>query len=519
MGLHRAGQLVQAAVIYQSVLKLEPRNFDALHLTGVIAAQMKNAAKAVQLIRFAIDVDPSNAALYAALTNLGSAFTELENLEQAVECFDRSIALNARYTTAHLNRGSVLMKLGRLEAALSSYDFAVLLEPELAESHFRRGTALQKLGRPHEALASYDQAIKLKADSAASHLNRGNVLRELGRWQAALRSYNDAIVLNPAFAEAHSTKATLLLLLGDFQNGWPEYHWRWRQAAAASTVRATRAFSAPLWLGMESLAEKTILLYFEQGIGDEIQFCRYAKLVADRGARVLLETREPLIKLFGSLEGVSQLILAGAALPEFDFHCPLMTLPWAFKTDLQNVPSWTQYLKSEPGKLEHWRSMLGPRRKPRVGLVWRGNPDHVNDRNRSIRLADLIRHLPPDLEYVSLQKELREDDAALLHENTTIGNYAELLHDFSDTAALCEIMDLVISVDTSVAHLSAALGQATWILLPFNPDWRWSLKGQESPWYPTARLYRQNRVGDWSGVFQRLTADLLHRFEGENLAG
>ena len=511
MALHRAGELVQAGAIYQSILKMEPRNFDALHLMGVIAGQMKNPATAVELIRRAIEVGPRNAAIHAALTNLGSAFKELGQLELALDCLDKSVALNPLHSVTHSNRGLVLMELRRFEAALSSYDRAISMEPASAENHYSRGNVLHKLGRLADALASYDAAIRLNVNHARAYLNRGNVLRELGQWDAALRSYDGAIALTPAYAEAHASKATLSLLLGDLHNGWAGYQWRWKQETASSTIRAARAFSKPLWLGAESLTGKTILLYFEQGLGDEIQFCRYAKLVADRGARVLLEARQPLIGLFGSLEGVSQLIPPGTGLPDFDFHCPLMSLPLAFKTDISSIPSSMRYLSSEPSRVEHWSSILGTRRKPRVGLAWSGNQKHVNDHNRSIPLADLIRHLPPDIEYVSLQKDLRDEDRVSLEANPAIRNHAEQFRDFSDTAAVCEIVDLVISVDTSVAHLSAALGRVTWIVLPFTPDWRWLLNRDDTPWYPTARLYRQDRASDWSGVLQRLKADLLQR--------
>ena len=271
---------------------------------------------------------------------------------------------------------------------------------------------------------------------------------------------------------------------------------------------ARRPFTQPLWLGTESLAGKTILLHSEQGLGDTIQFCRYAQLVAELGARVLMEVPEPLVGLLKDVRGVSHVIVRGSPLPTFDYHCPLLSLPLAFKTNLNSIPCSTKYVHADPVKLTHWTSRLGEKRHPRIGLVWSGRTEQKNDHNRSIALAALIPHLPADCQYVSLQKEVRKIDKPMLESSTNILHFGDELHDFTDTAALCELMDVVISVDTSVAHLSGALGQPTWVLLSFNPDWRWLLERDDSPWYPSIKLYRQPRVGDWDSVLVKLTADL-----------
>jgi hypothetical protein len=266
----------------------------------------------------------------------------------------------------------------------------------------------------------------------------------------------------------------------------------------------------PQWLGKEPLAGKTVLLYSEQGLGDTLQFCRYVKLVADLGARVILEVQRPLVSLLAQLEGVSQTVAAGNTPPEADYCCPLLSLPLAFSTRLDSIPR-AACLSVSAAQVARWQERLGEKTQLRVGLMWSGNAAYQADRNRSIRLADLIPQLPAEFQYVSLQKEVREIDRPSLQSNRAILNFAEEQQDFSDAAALCECMDLVLSVDTSVAHLSAALGRETWVMLPFSADWRWLLGRDDSPWYPSVKLYRQRSVGDWGSVFERVRADLIRR--------
>ena len=263
-----------------------------------------------------------------------------------------------------------------------------------------------------------------------------------------------------------------------------------------------------MWLGSQSLQDKTILLHAEQGLGDTIQFCRYASLVAKLGAKVILEVQRPLLGLLKNLDGVSQIIARGDALPEFDYQSPLLSLPLAFKTQLHTIPSALRYLAGDSEKVLAWQARLGEKTKPRVGLVWSGNLEHKNDHNRSLSLSQVLPYLPSSCQYICLQKELRNADQAILAQHPHIQFFGDALEDFTDTAALCDLMDVVISVDTSVAHLAAALGKPTWVLLPFSPDWRWLLDRKDSPWYPSAKLYRQERIGDWNGVLSRVREGL-----------
>jgi hypothetical protein len=270
-----------------------------------------------------------------------------------------------------------------------------------------------------------------------------------------------------------------------------------------------RNFPQPLWLGNESIAGKTILLHSEQGLGDTIQFCRYAPMVSDLGARVIIEAEESLAGLLEELPGVSEVVAKGQDLPDFDCHCPLMSLPLAFRTDQDNIPCPEKYLKSDPGKLAYWNARLGPKTKPRIGLVWSGSNNNPKLSHRRLPLNQAIRQLPSGFQYVSLQTEVWVDDKSTLDSAVNIIHFGDELNDFTDTAALCELMDIIISVDTSVAHLSGALGKPTWMLLAFSPEWRWMLGRDDSPWYRSLRLFRQEKIGDWAGVLEKLKSGLI----------
>ncbi|MFI5003245.1 MAG: glycosyltransferase family 9 protein, partial [Reyranellales bacterium] len=287
--------------------------------------------------------------------------------------------------------------------------------------------------------------------------------------------------------------------------------WRWKNADKLF-MGAPRNFRQPLWLGQESLAGRRILIWSEQGLGDTLQFCRYLKLVAERGAEVIFEVQAPLLGLLATLDGVSRLVASGSALPEFDTHCPLMSLPLAFGTTLETVPASPAYIRSDADLVAFWRGRLGARTRPRIGLVWSGNKNYAADQMRSVRLADWALQLPREFQYFCLQKDIRDADRQALSAHPWIAGLEEKFAGFTCTAALITQLDLVISVDTSITHLSAALGQRTWLLEGFTPDWRWLLGREDSPWYPTVRLYRQPQEGDWHSVFTRIAADLRREF-------
>jgi tetratricopeptide (TPR) repeat protein len=534
--LHQQGKLAQAQAQYRQVLQLQPRHFDALHLLGLVATQQKDPAEAVKLITQALAIHPHFA---AAHTNLGCALNDLlqhqaaiASYERAIQLkpespnawFNRGIALNdlrqylaaidsydqairckPDYAEAWDNRGNALNALKQHQAAIDSHDRALQLRPDFAKAWYHRGIALVDLKQYRVAVDSYDRAIQHQPDYAMAYVNRGNALSEQGQHQAATESHGMALKIKPDFAEAGWNQSLCLLKLGDFGPGWEAYEWRWKNADSGARVRL---FPQPLWLGDTPLQDKTVLLHSEQGLGDTLQFYRYAKKVSDLGARVILEVQKPLLGLLSGLEGVAQLLAQGSDLPAFDFHCPLLSLPWAFKTDLASMPAPLPRLVADSAKLATWRGRLGPRNKPRVGVVWSGSTAHRNDGNRSLALSNFVSCMGDEFQYVSLQQELRDADRQALQAQPSLLHFGAELIDFTDTAALCALVDLVVTVDTSVAHLAGAMGKPVWILLPFNPDWRWLLERADSPWYPTARLYRQEHIGAWDEVLRRVRHDM-----------
>jgi Flp pilus assembly protein TadD len=449
----------------------------------------------------------SASAQFDALCARAASAAEARDFDHSIQLYDEAIALNPAHAEAYYQRGNALRNAGRMEAAVANYSQAIEILPSFAHAYCNRGVAEQSLGLGAAALSSYDHAIALDPKDAMAHYNRALLMQELSRWGEALASYDRAIEIAPQFADAQYNRSVALLYQGEFASGWRAYEWRWKNAQRLS-IGLNRNFAQPLWLGEQPIAGKRLLLYGEAGLGDTIQFCRYAKLCAGLGAIVILEVAQPLQGLLQNLPGVAQLIVTGSTLPPFDYHCPLMSLPLAFGTTLDTIPCSPRYLNSDPGRVERWRTTLGVRTRPRIGLAWSGNPKNPLDARRSILLAEWAAHLAPEFHYYRLQRDVREADRDALAAHPYIVSFEDALLDFDNTAALCECMDLVISVDTSVAHLSAALGRKTWLLLALSPDWRWLQDRTDSPWYPSARLYRQKREGDWAEVFGRIAADM-----------
>jgi hypothetical protein len=305
--------------------------------------------------------------------------------------------------------------------------------------------------------------------------------------------------------EANLHSSFVRLMTGDFKRGWPQYEWRWHED---SLLRVKREYGVPRWTGTADLKGKRILVYAEQGFGDTIQFARYTKILAARGAFVVFEVQPALVALFASLEGVGQLVPQGQLLPPVDFHCPLLSLPLAFKTELATIPAAPFYLKADAAKVAAWRHRLGNATGKRIGFANSGRPVHKHDRNRSIKLPDFMALAKQGRQFVCLQNELRVEDQAWLAGQPDIAYFGPDLVDFSQTAALVEALDLVVTVDTSIAHLAGALGKPTWVLVPFKPDWRWLLGRSDSPWYPSMRLFRQTQRGDWQGPLADVDAAL-----------
>jgi tetratricopeptide (TPR) repeat protein len=465
------------------------------------AASALNKGDFAETERLCLQILADKRNVFEAFYFLARAQAKLGRHVEALVSYERALALQPNNAQLLSDRGNTLFALKRPDEALESHDRAIAAQPDYAIAHNNRGDVLNKFGRSEEALASFERALALQPNLSSVQYNRGNVQRSLARFHEALASYDRAIALSPEYVSAHWNRALTWLLLADFERGWLEYEWRLK---TPSNSWQSSLSTQPPWRG-EAIDGKTILLHGEQGFGDSIQFYRYIPMVAARGARVVLAVQTPLLRLMAKQPGALQVVGPDGALPLFDCHCPLMSLPLAFGTRLETVPSATPYLEAPPDAVQDWATRLGPKRRLRVGLAWSGRATHKDDPNRSVKLNSMLPLLAEvNAEFISLQKDVRPEDAGVLATRTDICHFGDALKDFVDTAALISQLDLVISVDTSVAHLAGALGKPVWILLPFVPDWRWMRERDDSPWYPSTRLFRQDATKDWALVIARV---------------
>jgi hypothetical protein len=511
IGLASLGRLNEAVYCYDQAILLKPDYANAYNNRGIALRAMGRYDEALSSYDSAVNCKPDYPEAYY---NLGNILQDIGRKEEAEASYSQAIMHAPGYVQAYDNRGNVLKALGRLEEALADYDHAISLAPGYAQVYGNRGNVLKDLGRLDEALGSYDRAITIDPLNEEVHNNKGMVLQDMGLLKEALACYEHAAKIKPEYAPAYWSMALLKLLAGDYDEGWKLYEWRWKD----SQKDKVRVFSQPLWLGVEALKGKALLIYAEQGLGDSIQFCRYALMAASQGARVVLEVPAPLSGLMATLGTGINVVEKGGALPDFDYQCPIMSLPLAFKTTLSSVPATVPYLHADPSKRQQWQQRLGAKGRFRVGLVWSGRPEHKNDHNRSIPLKLLEPLLQLPMEFHALQKEIRSEDAHLLTSFDQVRWHGADLQDFTDTAALMDEMDVVISVDTSVAHLAGAMGKPVWILLPYAPDFRWLLQRGDRPWYPTARLFRQPAMNDWISVIEGVKTALCSVMQAQAIS-
>ena len=497
MALGALGRHAEAVAGYDRAAAVAPLGAEALSRRSAALVALKRYAEAVAGYDRVLAIMPD---LPDVHNNRATALIELGRAADALAGCDRALALDPNYVEAHYNRGAALSDLKRFNEAVASYDRALALKPDHVEAHNNRGIALDELGRHEDALASYTQALTLNPDYAEAHNNRGTCLIDLGRCDEALASYDAALALNAGYVECCWNRSLLLLRLGRFAEGWRDYEWRRKRDAWEP-----QTFAGPEWTG-EAAAGKRLLFYSEQGLGDTIQFARFAGTVAAAGAEVVVQVQPPLRRLIGSLGGVT-VIGKGDRLPAVDAHLPLMSLPNVLGT----IPVGG-YLAAEPERVRAWSKRL-PRGTFNVGIVWQGNPNAKCESGRSIPLrAFAPLAAVPGVRLVSLQKnegaeQLRDLPSGMAVE--TLGKAFDAGPDaFLDSAAVLMNLDLVITSDTAMAHLAGALGRPVWIALQHVPDWRWMLERKDTPWYPTARLFRQSRSGDWDSLFARIAAEL-----------
>jgi tetratricopeptide (TPR) repeat protein len=480
---------------YEHAIKLNPRHAEAYYNRGVIFKEQNKNEEALSSYRQAINLKNNYVDAY---NNCGNALLELKKFDDAYTCFQKAIEINPDYAFAYNGSGNVLMELKKFDEALLSFEKAIALNSQSSDAHNGKSNALQELKRFDDALSGYEKAIALTPHSADTYANHGLAMQGLKKFDEALQSYEAAIKLNPDLADPYWNKALLKILMGEYEEGWQLYEYRRHRKGQKESYPD---YKQPLWLGQESINGKILYIYPEQGLGDFIQFCRYIPLIEKLGAKVVLSVPAPLVSIIKTMGLNAEIVTKNQKVNAFDLHCPIMSLPLAFKTTLENVPNTVPYFYPDKAKKNDWEDKLNKAsHQLKVGLVWSGSKDHKKDHDRSIRLEQLEPLLSLPIAFYSLQKEVREQDITTLSQLPQIRQFSEELIDFSDTAALVDCLDLIITVDTSVAHLAGAMAKNVWILISYLPDYRWMLDRDDTPWYPTAKLFRQANVSDWDNV-------------------
>jgi tetratricopeptide (TPR) repeat protein len=505
------GRPVEAIGCFRQALEIEPRQPEGHFQLGTILSQQGQFAEAEAAYRRCLQFQPDHV---AALVNLGFVLGELERHDEAKTCYEQALRHRPDLAEAHHNLGNLLRERGQLEQALAHYDEALRLKPEYAKAYINRGVALVGGGRIDEAIANLERGVQLKPDFADAHTSLGAALSVQQRFDEALAHYDRALELNPQHAEAAWNRSLIWLLRGDYERGWPAYEWRWR----CKRTTPLPAYPQPRW-DSSPLEGRTILLYGEQGLGDTLHFIRYAPLVKARGGRVIVQCQNALLRLLSRTPGIDGLVGWGATPPPFDVWVPLMSLPALFHTTLETIPADVPYVFPDPELVLHWRRELAPVRGFRVGIAWQGSPRHAWDRHRSVALEQFepLAHVE-GVRLISLQKGPGSDQLRTLGGRFPVLDLGEQLDEasgpFLDTAAVLANLDLVVCIDSVLGHLAGAMGVPAWLALTYTPDWRWLLGQADNRWYPTLRLFRQERHGDWAGVFRHIAAELAKEASG-----
>jgi tetratricopeptide (TPR) repeat protein len=499
------GKYDDAVASYEQALCLHPYFAEAYNNLGNALSALKRHDEAVTRCQQALRLQPNYA---QAHVNLGNACGWLGRGDEAIACFHRALKLDPDLAEAHNGLGAALAALDRLDAAIAHYRAALRLKPDFAAAYYNLGLALFKQTNWDDAAAALQQALRLQPNRAETHYRLGGALGEQGKLEEASDCFQRALELKPDYAEAHWAFAYGKLLDGDFEKAWPEYEWRWRLKESSP-----RPFDPPVWDG-SPLSGRTILLHAERGLGDTIQFIRYAAVVKRLdGGTVIVECPKSMVVLLAGCPGIDRLVAAGSELPPFDVHAPLLSLPRILNTTLATVPADIPYLRANAKLVDMWQGQLARYPGFKVGIAWQGNPRYARDRQRSVRLTHFARLAR--LEGICLISLQKGPGTEQLHEGENPFGVIDLSNEldmstgaFMDTAAVMKNLDLVIAPDTAVAHLAGALGVPVWLALSYVPDWRWLLEREDSPWYPSMRLFRQTQLGDWNGVFERMAQRL-----------
>lgn len=503
--LRMSGKPDEALNSYKQASTLKPHNAETHCNLGAAFQELGNLDEAILNYKKAISLSPDNA---KAHNNLGTAFKKQCRLEEAEKSYNRAIELNPDYAEAYNNLGNALRSLNRLDEAITSYRTAITIKPYYAEAHYNCGNVRKEQKKFEEAFVSYKRAITIKPDYAEAHNNLAITLQEQAKFIEAAECYSRAIELKQDYADAHFNKSLLLLLQGNFKDGWQEYEWRLQ-----TNGYTHRTFRQPRWDGTP-LNGKTILIHTEQGFGDNIQFVRYLPMVQELGGRVVFECLPNLVNLLKNCAGIDAIISknpSGKLSEQFDVHSHLLSIPSILNTRFDTIPSNGPYITPDPTRVVEWRDRLEAHDNSiKIGLVWASSPEnkelYLKKSCKLIHFEEISKFR--NLSFYSLQKGTSSAEILNAPKGMNIVDLNNELNDFVDTAAVIANLDLVISVDTSVAHLAGAIGKPVWTLLPFVPDWRWHLECNDSPWYPSMRLFRQTKLYDWDGVFDRVGKSL-----------
>ena len=498
--LEGLGETEAAIGAYDAAIALDPAHALARHNKGSALLKLELYDDAIRSFDDALTLQSTIAESWNLM---GMAFEGLSRHAEALLCFDQAIVLRPVYAEAFNNRSIALRWTTQFEAAVESANQALALDPSLYQALNSRGSALARLNRYEDAIADYEAALSVRPAYAGALLNRGAAREALGDPAGALADFETARRLEPSLPDAAFNTALVHLREGNYATGFALYQMRWDKPTGPHLPYPRET----LWTGVEDVAGKTVLLHAEQGFGDVIQFCRFAADVAGMGATVILTVQTPLLRLAASLAGPARVLSVDETPPAFDLHIPLMNLPSALELSVEAVHRGA-YLSAPADLAAAWAARLEGSPGPHIGLAWSGNPKHENDHNRSMALADLARLFDLPITLISLQKEVREPDLALLEAGAPIHRFDAALDDFCETAALIAQCDAVVAVDTAIAHLAGALGKPVMLLLPRHADWRWLSGRADSPWYPTARLFRQAEFGNWSGPVEAVRAAL-----------
>jgi tetratricopeptide (TPR) repeat protein len=495
---------LEAIESYDRALTLAPQSFPNWCNRAAVLLDLGRHDQALASYDRALAIEPEHVDVLAAR---GLALNALDRCEEAVETLDRAVTLAPDHHLARRTRGVVLLKLERLAQALADFERVLAQRPDDEDAIYNVAFTLVASERDAAALAAYDKLLATNPRHIEALLGKGAALQNLTRFAEAVAIYDEALAVDPQRVDAHYSAATALLSMGDFCRGLAEYEWRRNIVPGSASV--VRPFREPIWLGGSPLRDKTLLIHAEQGMGDVLYAVRYVSRLERQGARIVLQVHAALKPLLAGLEGAALVVARGEPLPALDCHCPVMSLPYAMKTELATIPVEVPYVHAPADRVSHWRERLPQRGGLRVGIVWCGNPAFKEDRRRSLKLAQIEPILATaDVFFVSLNPGIGEHERAEIARRPNVLHLGSELRDFADTAAVVAQLDLVITSDTSVAHLAGAMGRPVWIMLGFAPDWRFSHDREQSSWYPSARLFRQNAPGDWAGVIDRVRLDL-----------